>query len=193
MLQLRVTKRTNPRLLERMEQHYSHPKGFVGGNICYAVYYDDIYYGHIIAGSATRFLPNRNEFLEIDITQLNNVANNIFFNVSKVAGTYPIRNFTVAVVQAFVEQTKIDWYSKYSDKVVGFETLIELPRTGELYRRAGWTRVGQTKGFTCKRIAGHGTDKWSGKRVWNTDKDSLRPKWVFAYKVNEESDGTQSL
>lgn len=81
----------------------------------------------------------------------------------------------------FEKQISIEWFEKYGDKVIGFESLVELPRTGELYRRCGWVEVGQTKGFTCKRIAGKGSDSWTGKRIWNT-KD-LRPKIVFCKKV----------
>ena len=58
-----------------------------------------------------------------------------------------------------------------------------MPRTGECYKRAGWTEIGITKGYTCKRIKGQGTDNWTGKRVWDTK--NLRPKRVFAYKVKE--------
>lgn len=185
-LELRQTKRTDGDLLLRMETHYSQPKGFVGRNICYAVFYDSIYYGHIVAGSASRFLPNRNEFLGITIENLNCVINNIFFNVSPPNGcSYPIRNFTSFVVKSFVEQSKKDWKSKYGDVCVGFETLVERPRTGTLYLRAGWTLIGETKGFTCKRTAGKGTDDWTGKRVWNTNPDELRPKIVLCYKCPE--------
>ena len=182
MIQLIKTKRTDERLLERMEQHYSHPKGFVGRNICYAIEWDNVYYGHIVAGSATRFLPGRNKFLNITIKDLNSVINNIFYSVRKVNGKYPIRNFTSAVVKKWIEISRQDWKNKYGDKVIGFETLIEKPRSGELYRRAGWTLVGETKGYTCKRIGGKGSDKWTGKRVWNTDVNKLRPKLVFCYK-----------
>ena len=166
-----------------MQEHYSKPRGFVGRNICYAIFYDNIYYGHIVAGSATRFLQGRNEFLEIDINQLNNVINNIFFNVSKVGGKYPIRNFTSFIIKLFTKIAARDWELRYNDKVIGFETLIEKPRTGEAYKRAGWVKVGETHGYTCKRVGGKGTDTWSGKRVWNTDKNFLRPKHVFCYKL----------
>lgn len=64
MLRLEITKRTDKRLLERMKGHYSQPKGFVGRNICYAIYYKDIYYGHIVWGSATKHLKGRHEFLK---------------------------------------------------------------------------------------------------------------------------------
>lgn len=183
MLELRQTKRTHKDLLVRMENHYSKPKGFVGRNICYAIFYDSIYYGHIVAGSATRFLPNRNEFLGITIEQLNNVINNIFFNICPPNGcNYPMRNFTTFVVKRFVNQAKEDWEKKYGDTCIGFETLVEKPRKGELYLRAGWTIIGETVGYTCKRVAGKGTEKWTGKRVWNTNKDDLRPKLVLCYK-----------
>ena len=186
MLELRQTKRTDKDLLVRMENHYSKPKGFVGRNICYAVFYESIYYGHIVAGSATRFLPNRNEFLGITIKDINRVINNIFFNVSPPkGGSYPIRNFTSSVVKLFVKQSQKDWQIKYGDVCVGFETLVEKPRTGELYLRAGWELIGETKGYTCKRIAGKGTDCWSGKRVWNTNPDELRPKSVLCYRCSK--------
>src|SRR5574343_1589513 len=168
MIKLEITKRTDKRLIERMENHYSQPKGFVGRNICYAVYKGDVYYGHIVAGSATRFLPGRNEFFGIELQSLNSIINNIFFNISKVDKKYPMRNFTSEVVKLFCSTSSNDWLNKYGDNVIGFETLIEKPRTGELYSRAGWQVIGETKGFTCKRIGGKGTDCWTGKRVWNT-------------------------
>lgn len=183
MLKLEITKRTDPRLLTRMENHYSKPRGFVGRNICYAIYYDNIYYGHIVGGSATLHLPGRNEFFGIDKQKLNNVVNNIFYNVSIPTNKikYPIRNFTTKVILEFENHIVQDWKQKYNDNVIGLETLIELPRTGDLYIKAQWNIIGQTKGYTCKRTAGIGTDNWSGKRIWN--KTILKPKLVLAKKV----------
>ena len=126
MLTLEITKRTDERLLELMKIHYSQPKGFVGRSICYAVLYDAVYYGHIVAGSATRFLPGRDEYLG---TELNSIVNNIFFHVHKVNNRYPRRNFTTYVVQQWRERVVIDWKNKYGNEVIGFETLVELPGT----------------------------------------------------------------
>jgi hypothetical protein len=183
---LQITKRTDDRLLSLMENHYSQPKGFVGRSICYAISYDDIYYGHIVGGSATRFLPGRNEFLGINLDSLNSVVNNIFYSIHKVDNNYPLRNFTSKVLSTFESTVVKDWYVKYEDVVIGFETLVEKPRTGELYKKAGWVVVGETIGYTCKRVAGEGSDSWSGKRVWNTDKESLRPKIVLCKKYKGE-------
>ncbi len=172
------TKRTDSDLLSLMSRHYSQPKGFVGRSICYAITYKGVYYGHIVAGSATRFLPNRNEFFGIGMDELNNIINNIFYHIEKANDKYPLRNFASLVIKEFVQKASQDWLNKYNDTVIGFESLVELPRTGEVYRRAGWQYIGQTKGYTCKRVAGKGTDSWSGKRVWDTKK--LRPKKVYA-------------
>jgi len=102
-LLLEVTKRTDPRLLDTMAKHYSQPKGFVGRNICYAITYDDVYYGHIISGSATRFLPGRNEFFGTTIKDLNHIINNIYFHIEPQSGKYPTRNFSSLVIKTWRE------------------------------------------------------------------------------------------
>lgn len=165
-----------------MARHYSKPKGFVGRNICFAVTVGGVRYGSIVGGSATRFLPGRDQFLGYcALEYLNNIINNIFFHVEPVDGKYPARNFTTKILQVFEKAVVAEWYKKYGDEVVAIESLVELPRTGECYRRAGYTQVGTTKGYTCKRISGKGTDSWSGSRVWDTQ--NLRPKLVFIKKI----------
>ena len=181
MLELVMIKRTDPRLLQNMKEHYSQPKGFVGRNICYAVMFNDQYYGGIVGGSATLHLPGRHEFLGTSKIDLNHIVNNIFYHVEPVNGKYPTRNFTQKVLREFTDRIKIDWHERYGDNVRGMETLVELPRKGTLYLREGFTQVGTTVGYTCKRVAGNGTDDWSGKRVWDTK--VLRPKLVFCKKL----------
>lgn len=171
-LRLTPIKRSNETMLQYMSVHYSKPLGFVGRNICYAIMFGGVCYGTIVGGSATRFLPGR----EV-IGGLNNGVNNIFYHVEKQGGRYPLRNFSVAVLKLYRETIERDWLAKYGDVVLWHETLVELPRGGECYKRDGWKQVGQTKGYTCKRAAGKGTDSWSGRRVWDTV--NLRPKLVF--------------
>lgn len=179
---LRRIKRTEPLLLTNMARHYSAPKGFVGRNICYEVSYDGRVYGHVVGGSATMHLVGRDDFFglspETKIPALLCIINNIFYHIEPCAENgYPKRNFTALVLKTFRATIARDWFSKYGNPVIGFETLVELPRTGETYKRDGWTEVGITQGQTCKRTAGKGTDSWSGKRVWDTE--NLRPKRIF--------------
>lgn len=63
-LELRfLEKKTETRLRLDMSRHYSRPKGFVGRSICFGVYYNNVRYGSIVAGSALMHLPARDEFL----------------------------------------------------------------------------------------------------------------------------------
>lgn len=185
MIRLEPIKRTDSRILADMAIHYSQPKGFVGRNICYAVMVGDTYYGAIVGGSSTLHLVGRDEFFgltkETKKQALKQIVNNIFYHVEKKNGRYPVRNMVPTVLQMFREKVTHDWQTKYGDCVIGFESLIELPRTGEVYKRDGWTEVGITKGQTCKRVAGKGSDSWTGKRVWDTK--NLRPKRVFVKSV----------
>ena len=179
-LRLIPIKRSNETMLQYMSVHYSKPLGFVGRNICYAIMCGGVCYGTIAGGSATRFLPNR----EI-VGGLNNGVNNIFYHVEKRNGEYPLRNFTAAALKLYRERIERDWLAKYGDGVTWHETLVELPRTGDCYKRDGWTLTGQTKGYTCKRTSGKGTDSWSGRRVWDTK--NLRPKLVFVRRVTSDA------
>ena len=169
--------KTDFHLRRMMADHYSAPLGFVGRSICYLVMFGDSLYGGIVGGSATLHLPGRNEYFGIDKTNLRGVVNNLFYHVNPLVNGYPTRNFTTKVLTAWRERIAVDWERKYGDPVMGFESLVELPRTGECYRRDGWERIGQTVGYTCKRTKGKGTDSWSGRRIWDTK--NLRPKLVF--------------
>lgn len=182
MIVLQLIKRTDIRILANMDIHYSKPKGFVGRNICYAILFNGNYYGSIVGGSATRFLPGRDEFFNwSNGKRLNYTINNIFYHIERINGKYPMRWFSVKVLFEYMKRIQDEWFKRYGDIPEGHETLVELPRLGQLYKKAGWTRVGQTKGYTCKRVGGTGTDGWTGKRVWDTK--NLRPKLVFVNTI----------
>ena len=188
MVSLEQIKRTDPRILADMAVHYSQPGGFVGRNICYAITHGGVYYGAIVGGSATLHLVGRDEFFAIDKASkkqtLRQIVNNIFFHIEKRGSRYPVRNMVPKTIRLFRERVVVDWQQKYGDLVIGFESLIELPRTGKSYERDGWKEVGITVGYTCKRVSGkdkHRTDSWTGQRVWYTK--NKRPKRVFVRHV----------
>jgi hypothetical protein len=176
-------KRSHPELMAMMERHYSAPKGFVGRNIAYLIRAEGATYGGIVGGSATLHLVGRDNYFHLQPESkreaLLSIVNNIFFHIE---GPYPERNFAQRVLREFREEITEAWEKKYGDEVAGFESLVELPRTGEVYKRDHWTEVGITKGQTCKRVAASDPrrgrlDSWTGKRVW--DMANLRPKRVF--------------
>ena len=174
------------RLRSYMSVHYSKPLGFVGRNICYGVKWQDTWFGAVVGGSAVSHLKGRDEFFGINKDNksvlLQRIINNTFCHLERIDGRYPCRNFTSRVLAAWREQVAVDWEIKYGEPPFGFESLIELPRTGEMYLRDGWKEVGITKGFTCKRTSGEGTDSWSGARIWNTTE--LRPKRVMCHSMH---------
>lgn len=172
MIELIKSKKSDPDIQYLMSIHYSQPKGFVGRQIIYKIFQEGEFVGAIGAGSATMHLPNRNEFFG-DKFDLNKIINNTFFHLLPHKDV----NLGTKVLKLFRNQSVIDWKEKYKDDVIGFETLVELPRSGSVYRADNWKLVGQTKGFTCKRIGGKSTEKWGGVRVWNYE--HLRPKLVF--------------
>lgn len=176
MLSLQLTKKSDVDVQYLMSIHYSHPKGFVGRQLIYKIYDDDTLLGVIVGGSATLHLPNRNEFFG-DKYSINKIINNNFFHLIE---SHTYKNLGTKVLSMWRKQVVKDWEYKYKDKVIGFESLVELPRSGALYKADNWTLVGQTKGFTCRRIGGNSeSEKFSGIRVWNTNKDELKPKLVF--------------
>lgn len=160
-----------------MARHYSRPKGFVGRQILYKVFLRDELVGVIGGVSATRSLPGRDAFFGGDF-DLQAVVNNGFFHIEPTGD----RNLGTKTLSLFRRRVVKDWRIRYGTKPIGYETLVELPRDGAVYKADNWTLVGQTKGYTCKRVAGKGTDGWTGKRVWDTV--NLRPKLVFC-KLNE--------
>lgn len=155
-----------------MAAHYSQPKGFVGRQLFYRIEFQGMLYGCLAFGSAVKHLPAR-----CFAYPLNEGLNNIFYHVEPITGKYPFRNFTIKALLEAEKRAAADYFEKYGDKVRWFESLVELPRTGEIYKRAGYSYYGITKGFTCKRDGIIGTDSWSGARRWDTQ--NLRPKRVF--------------
>ncbi|MEY8352473.1 hypothetical protein AALB39_03855 [Lachnospiraceae bacterium 54-53] len=159
-----------------MSIHYSHPKGFVGRQLIYKIYNNGLFSGVIVGGSATLHLPGRDEFFE-DSFYINGIINNNFFHLVDNHGD---KNLGTKVLSQWRKRVIVDWEERYKDRVIGFESLVELPRTGSMYKADNWTLVGQTKEFTCRREPGIETGVFTGgKRVWNTNPEELKPKLVF--------------
>lgn len=178
--------------------HYSKPGGFVGRFVAYAIHYDGAYLGVIVGGSATIHLQGRDRFFSLKTGELNRIVNNSLFHIERPwaeppfsylfaeegltisprRAPYPARNITTIVLEAWRRQITEDWKEAYGDEVIGFETLVQPPRTGEVYLRDGWQKVAATKGWTCRRVGGQSkTESFGGRRVWAFDPS--KSKLVF--------------
>jgi len=168
------------RLLQNMLVHYSQPNGFMGRVFIYEIWYDGVFYGHIVAGSATRGITPPQPLQKNE--HLNHIINNTFFHIEPDPRTgYPTRNFSSFVLESFLARAQTDWEEEpFSNgkhyKVWAFETLVDPnrgegmdPRTGEVYRRVGFEEIGMTKGYECWRE--------EGERVWS--KEPTCPKIIL--------------
>ncbi|HWB02957.1 MAG TPA: hypothetical protein VG796_08040 [Verrucomicrobiales bacterium] len=185
------------------KSHYSEPGGFVGRFLGYGVWCGSEYIGVIVAGSATMHLVGRNDYFGVTPADLNRIINNTLFHVERPWGVppfrygvtgfgisieerrrpYPVRNITNLVLSEWRTRAARDWEETYQDSVIGFETLVQVPRTGEVYRRDGWSLVGETKGFTCRRTGGISqSEKFDGRRIWTFD--PTKRKLVFCRWAN---------
>lgn len=159
-----------------MPIHYSQPKEFVGRSLHYAIYYEDTFFGCISWASCILLSKIRDSFFNIESrSQLVGIANNIFYHVEPVV-KYPIRNFTTRVLLDSEEIVYKDWLDRYGDALIGYESLVEPPREGTLYKKAGYTLVGKTQGFQLKKP----------KQIKVYDTVNLKPKLVFCKRIIRE-------
>lgn len=184
-IELVATNKGDPLVKQYMAVHYTQPKGFVGRQLIYRIECGGKVYGAIAGGSAIK-LPKMSQQLAGRVfpegATLENVVNNTFFHLERPEGeSYPVRNFAPKVVALWRERVMRDWPARYKgDRVMLFETLIEPPRTGELYLRDGWTHVGTTHGTQWKREGGSSPKERFKYGVRVRDRKApLRPKLVF--------------
>jgi hypothetical protein len=179
------------RLWDYAKIHYTKTKGFVGRFLGYCVnsLETDETFGVIVGGSAALHLQGREKFFGLKgKSKLNAIVGNTLFHIEKPksavkeeGAVYPLRNTTARVLQVWRERVAADWERKYGDEVIGFETMVMPPRTGACYKKDGWTYVGMTKGFVCRRIpCEDSAGEYSGKRVWTHKPDEK--KLIFCRK-----------
>jgi len=115
----------------------------------------DEIYGCIGVGSAIYVLKARGDFIgwkgltypsvcEEKQRNLNKIANNWRFTM--MPNTISISNMGSKVLSLLHKAAPKEWELKYGDKLVLFETLIEPPHLGTIYKAAGWIYLGETLG-----------------------------------------------
>jgi len=139
-------------------EHYVESKGTVGRQFHYIVYLDRKAVGGISAGSAIFAHKKRDTFLQVEKVEkdrgLRNIVNNTMFRLTRPSKDMPL---ATDVLKLWQERVSKDWFEKFGDVVRCFETLVEPPRWGGIYRLDGWKRIGKTAGLGARRPEGHGT------------------------------------
>ena len=84
-----------------------------------------------------------------------------------------------AVLDVFKRTVIKDWYESYGDFVRAFETLVEPPRWGGIYKLDGWKRIGNTAGLGARRPEGHGTAGKNSTGVRKIIRVPVKIVWVL--------------
>ena len=88
-------------------------------------------------------------------TRLHLIANNTRFLIPGAPGCFP--NLASFALAAMVRRLSADWSAAYSHSLLLAETFVDPSRfCGHMYKEAGWTRLGCTKGYA--RANGRYTD-----------------------------------
>lgn len=177
---LQRTEFNNPYIQLLWREHYVGSKGTVGRQIHYIIYYKQKAVGAISAGSAMFAHKKRDKLLEITKEEqksgIRHIVNNTMFRLTRPKENPPL---ATDVLKIWKQQVKKDWFDDYGDFVRAFETLVEPPRWGGIYKLDGWRKVGVTAGLGARRPEGHGT---AGKASTGKRKIIRVPKkivWVL--------------
>ena len=157
-LSLQRTEFNNPYIQLLWREHYVGSKGTVGRQMHYIIYYKQKAVGAISAGSAMFAHKKRDRLLSITKAEqksgIRHIVNNTMFRLTRPKEHPPL---ATDVLKIWKERVKQDWLSEYGDYVRAFETLVEPPRWGGIYKLDGWRKVGVTAGLGARRPEGHGT------------------------------------
>ena len=170
----------NPYIQMLWREHYVGSKGTVGRQLHYIVYYDGKAVGGISAGSAMFANRHRDKFLNVSDqekkTGLRNIVNNTMFRMKRPPNELPLATDVLKVFKTTIIK---EWFRRYGDHVRAFETLVEPPRWGGIYKLDGWTKIGKTAGLGARRPEGHGTAGKASTGVRKIVKVPIKIIWVL--------------
>lgn len=142
---------------------YKPSDDFVARRIFYWIKADKKIIGVIVFGNSFYTIGCRDSFIgwndKAKKERLDSIANNIRYCLMP----HKIKNVTSKVFHLICKQLPIDWFSKYGDRCVAIETLIEPPYEGKSYKASGFQFLGKTKGqelntVNIKDLAKFGTE-----------------------------------
>ena len=89
---------------------------------------------------------------ELQFTRMHLIANNTRFLILGAPGCFP--NLASLALAAMVQRLSADWSAAYGHSLLLAETFVDPSKfCGHMYKEAGWTRLGQTKGNYMRKCA----------------------------------------
>ena len=156
-----------------LKTHYPQSKGIVGRRINFVIFKDNIPVG--IIGFASPPIINK-VFKHFNIQDLSIgergklILNNNIFRLE-----IKEKNLGTRVLKEARQKVKKLYKEKYGEDLLGLITFVEPPRTGAVYKADNWEYIGETEGYSIKRVAGFGK---GDKRIVSEGNKKL----IFAYK-----------
>lgn len=154
--------------------HYANIQETIGRQLHYLVLYHGHIVGAITAAQSIWSSKPRDVFWGLNTLNreflLNNIICNTFFRLEG-----RVENLGTRVLRLWRIQSARDWEQEYGDRVMGFETMVEPPRTGAMYLADNWVYVGDTAGFKKSRAG----QKLYGVDIGELFTASTTPKLIF--------------
>ena len=185
LVRLELVKSSDPLYKQFRSRHYIPPKGAVGQQLQYLVFYGSEVVGVIGGASAVFTNQARDEFWQFSADrdtktrQLNSVINNNVFRLE-----YPAPNLATMVLAMWRKRIVQDWEHLYGVQVAGFETFVVEERL--------WN--GKTRNGACYRLT---TGRWSaslrGMEIPTSEAERLEAKiskpgsWFIADAFQERN------
>jgi hypothetical protein len=181
MLEVIQCKKSDLEYKDIRDRHYVPNHGTIGRQLHYKIYLDKNLIGIITGASAVYACKARDEFFEINKENRQKIIQNIICN-TVFRLEYHEKNLGTKILSVWRKQVAKDWFEKYHEVPIGFETFIYGEnRFGAMYKADNWTYCGQTAGsakFSCD--AKFGDTGTAHSRV-KTD-----IKLVFCKMINEK-------
>ena len=181
LVRLELVKSSDPLYKQFRSRHYIPPKGAVGQQLQYLVFYGSEVVGVIGGASAVFTNQARDEFWQFSADrdtktrQLNSVINNNVFRLE-----YPAPNLATMVLAMWRKRIVQDWEHLYGVQVAGFETFVVeerlwngKTRNGACYRADNWELLGITRGYGDTNVRGR----------QHQDKRLKQKKLIYAKRI----------
>ena len=142
------------------QHHFLGFKRFAGRGIRYVFEWRGQWVGLVGWQSGTFRCRPRDQWIgwnqKLQFTRQHLIANNTRFLILGAPECFP--NLASFALAAMVQRLSDDWSAAYGHSLLLAETFVDPSKFyGHMYKAAGWTRLGRTKGFA--RASGRYTDR----------------------------------
>ena len=133
---------------------YKPSTNFVGRQIRYLIFNDNIIVGAFIVGSyVLRDSKPLKTFIGWNKEQRKRNFNKVSCLLRVCFTSKAPKNIPSKALSLFYSQVKHDWKEKYNDKLVLLVSFVHRKYKGTIFKAANWIFLGYTRGFSLKSVS----------------------------------------